>query len=308
MSAPQEREDPEGGFRIGVAVDQVFLSVNARSVEGGFVEGLTRDDLQVLEDGVPQEIVNFYSEGVPVHVALLIDISGSAREAQGEINRAALGFAGSLGSEDRVAVVSFNYEPRLIQDWTNDLEKVEVALQSTYAKGSTVLNDALYVAFDDLLAGVDGKRAVIVLTDGIDTESMVSREEVMEQALRSEAIVYVVSKLNEYWASAIGARSGMGGWTPGPLQDTFILEARKFLSQVALQTGGKVLEAASAASLRQVYQQVADELKHQYYVSYIPSNIMKDGKWREIELRSKKFGVILGTRSGYYAPLPAPGN
>jgi len=306
MLPPQDpAEDQEGGFRIGVAVDQVFLSVNARSVEGGFVEGLRQDELEVFENGVKQEIVNFYSQGVPVHVALLIDISGSTRNSQGEINRAALGFASSLAPEDRVAVITFNHEPRLLLDWTNDREKVELALQSTYAKGSTVLNDALYVAADDLLSEVEGKRAIIVLTDGIDTGSMSGGEEALDSVVRSEAIVYVVSKLEEYWAAAIGARVQLKGFTPREMSDSFILDARRFLGRLAAQTGGKVLIPGSS-SLSDVYRQVADELKRQYSISYIPSNVLKDGKWRTIEVRSKRRGVILGTRPGYYAPLEIP--
>ena len=304
--SPQEDE----GFRIGVAVDQVFLSVNARSVAGGFVGDLTKDKLQVYEDGARQEILNFYSEGVPVHVALLIDISGSAREAQGEIRKAALGFAQSLSPEDRVAVITFNDAPRLILNWTNDIERIGLALQSTYAKGTTVFNDALYVAFDDLLKGVDGKTAVIVLTDGIDTESMVYQEEVMDLAVRSEAMVYIVSKLREYWAGAIAARmefQKLNRIIPRALTDPFILDAERFLLSLARQTGGKVLSTETFGSLSDVYSQVAEELKNQYYISYIPSNITKDGKWRSIEVRSRQSGVVLSARPGYYAPTrPTP--
>ncbi len=303
---PQEDE----GFRIGVAVDQVFLSVNARSAAGGFVSDLTKDKLQVYEDGSQQEIVNFYSEDVPVHVALLIDISGSAREAQGEIRKAAMGFAQSLSAEDKVAVITFNDAPRLILDWTNDIERIELALQSTYAKGTTVFNDALYVAFDDLLKDVDGKASLIVLTDGIDTESMAYQEEVMDLAIRSEAMVYIVSKLREYWAGAIATRMEFqkrNRIIPRALTDPFILDAERFLSRLARQTGGKVLSTEAFGSLSDVYSQVAEELKNQYYISYIPSNITKDGRWRSIEVRSRQSGVILSTRPGYYAPgRPTP--
>ncbi len=304
--SPQEDE----GFRIGVAVDQVFLSVNARSAAGGFVSDLTKDKLQVYEDGSQQEIVNFYSEDVPVHVALLIDISGSAREAQGEIRKAAMGFAQSLSAEDKVAVITFNDAPRLILDWTNDIERIELALQSTYAKGTTVFNDALYVAFDDLLKDVDGKASLIVLTDGIDTESMAYQEEVMDLAIRSEAMVYIVSKLREYWAGAIATRMEFqkrNRIIPRALTDPFILDAERFLSRLARQTGGKVLSTEAFGSLSDVYSQVAEELKNQYYISYIPSNITKDGRWRSIEVRSRQSGVILSTRPGYYAPgRPTP--
>ena len=305
---PQEssQTQQDEGFRIGVAVNQVFLSVNARSVAGGFVSGLIQEDLQVYENGVKQEILNFYSEGVPVNVVLLIDISGSTREAQGEIQRAALGFASSLSDEDRVAIITFNDAPRLILNWTNDIEKVELALGSIYAKGSTVFNDALYVTFDDLLAKVEGKKAVIALTDGIDTNSMVEPEDTMNLAVRSEAMVYVVSKLEEYWAGAIAARMAFqsrGQLVPRVLKDPFILSAKRFLERLAQQTGGTVLDTTVFGSLGDVYRQVAEELKNQYYISYIPSNILKDGKWRDIEVRARRSGVVVSTRPGYYAPL-----
>ena len=305
---PQEssQTQQDEGFRIGVAVNQVFLSVNARSVAGGFVSGLIQEDLQVYENGVKQEILNFYSEGVPVNVVLLIDISGSTREAQGEIQRAALGFASSLSDEDRVAIITFNDAPRLILNWTNDIEKVELALGSIYAKGSTVFNDALYVTFDDLLAKVEGKKAVIALTDGIDTNSMVEPEDTMNLAVRSEAMVYVVSKLEEYWAGAIAARMAFqsrGQLVPRVLKDSFILSAKRFLERLAQQTGGTVLDTTVFGSLGDVYRQVAEELKNQYYISYIPSNILKDGKWRDIEVRARRSGVVVSTRPGYYAPL-----
>jgi len=303
------QEQQGEGFRIGVAVDQVFLSVNARSVTGGFVHDLTREQIQVYEDGVQQEIVNFYSQGVPVHVVLLIDISGSTRQAQGEIHQAALEFAKNLDSEDRVAVITFNDAPRLILDWTNDIEKVEVALGSIYAKGSTVFNDALYVTFDDLLASVEGKKAVIALTDGIDTSSMVDPAETMNLAIRSESMVYVVSKLEEYWAGAMAARMAYQrryGYAPKELSDSFILDARRFLQRLARQTGGRVLDTQAFISLSEVYRQVAEELKNQYYVSYISSNILKDGRWRQVEVRARPAGVVVSTRPGYYAPLTSP--
>ncbi len=305
---PQEssQTQQDEGFRIGVAVNQVFLSVNARSVAGGFVSGLIQEDLQVYENGVKQEILNFYSEGVPVNVVLLIDISGSTREAQGEIQRAALGFASSLSDEDRVAIITFNDAPRLILNWTNDIEKVELALGSIYAKGSTVFNDALYVTFDDLLAKVEGKKAVIALTDGIDTNSMVEPEETMNLVVRSEAMVYVVSKLEEYWAGAIAARmayQARSQLVPKSLTDSFIISAKRFLERLAQQTGGAVLDTKAFSSLSDVYRQVAEELKNQYYISYIPSNILKDGKWRDIEVRARQPGVVVSTRPGYYAPL-----
>ena len=307
VESPQQQEE---GFRIGVAVDQVFLSVNARSAGGGFVQGLEKENFQVYENGVKQGIVNFYSQGTPVHVVLLIDISGSAREAQALIRRAALGFARSLGTEDKVAIVTFNDAPRLILNWTNDIAKIQEALESIYAKGQTVLHDALYGVFDDLLKSAKGKKAVIVLTDGIDTGSMVGQKDVADLAVYSETMVYVVSKLDEYWAGAIAARmefQSRARLIPKQFTDKFIVQAKRFLGRLAQQTGGKVLDTRVFSSLSDVYQQVAEELKNQYYISYIPSNIMKDGKWRSIEIRALGSGAIVSTRPGYFAPAePQP--
>lgn len=304
---PEQVEDP-GAFKIGVDVNQVFLSVTARSPGGGFYKGLTRDDFQVLEDGVPQEIVNFVQENVPVSVVLLVDASGSTRDAQASIRRAALHFAESLGPEDRVAIVTFNSQPVLILNWTNKLENIRLALESIYAKGPTVLNDALFVIFDDLLKEVDGKSAVILLTDGIDSGSQVSMSEALDLAARSEALVYIASKLDEYWTSAVGMRAEFtrrGLPIPDEIKDHTILRARRALDRLARVTGGRVLKAEAFSSLTEVYAEVAAELKNQYYLSYIPSNPAKDGRWRNIEVRTRP-GIVVRTRPGYYAPLESP--
>lgn len=302
-----ESQEDESGFRIDVAVNQVFLSVNARSVGGGFVEGLRKEDFRVFEDGRLQKIVNFYSQEVPVKVVLVIDASGSTRHNQTDIRRAALEFVETLDPEDEVAVITFNHQPRLVQEWTSDIEEVENALLSTYPRGYTVLNDALYVTFDDLLGGVDGKTAVVLLTDGIDTGSMVGFDEAVDLALHSESMVYVISKLEEYWAGAIGARQQLRAQSriiPKQLTDEYILQMKRSLQRLAQLTGGKVLEASGFVDLTQAYQQVAEELKNQYYLSYTPTNQAKDGKWRSLDVQIMKGGVVASARRGYYADGP----
>ena len=295
----QQQQRP--GFRIGVAVNQVFLSVNARSVGGGFVRNLTKDSFRVFEDGVPQQIVNFYSEAVPVHAVLLVDISGSTVSEQAEIRRAALELVKNLGPEDQVAIIVFNYQPRLICNWTNDRDRIENALLSIYPKGTTVLHDALYVTFDDLLKGVEGKKAVILLTDGADTGSSVDPTEVVEMAIKSEAMVYTVSKVDEYWAGAIAARQDPRYAMVREYSDDYILSNKRYLERLSTQTGGKVLDARAFATLVDVYKTVADELKNQYYMSYIPANAARDGRWRNIEIQSADPGIVASTRPGYYA-------
>jgi Ca-activated chloride channel homolog len=299
-------QEPEPGFRIGVAVNQIFLPVTARFAQGGFARGLTRNDFQIIEDGVKQEIANCYSEAsVPVNVVLLMDISGSTRSAQSEIKRAALEFAKNLSPEDKVAVVVFNFQPRLILNWSNDLAKIQNALDSVYPRGTTMLHDALFVTFDDLLKDVEGRKAVLLLTDGADTGSTIMRDEVVRLAADSEAVIYVVSNLDDYWAGAIAMRMELQAHAqliPRELSDQYIIENKRFLQRLSGQTGGKVLETSAYPDLPEVFKAVADELKNQYYISYIPSNIQRDGAWRNLEIRALHPGVVTNTRPGYYAP------
>jgi VWFA-related protein len=112
--------------------------------------------------------------------------------------------------------------------------------------------------------------------------------------------------LEEYWAGAIAARlafQARSQLVPKMLTDPFIINAKRFLERLAQQTGGAVLDTKAFGSLSDVYRQVAEELKNQYYISYIPSNILKDGKWRDVEVRARRPGVVVSTRPGYYAPL-----
>ena len=306
---PSQVEETDTGFRIGVAVDQVFLSVNARSAQGGFLRGLTRDQFSVYEDGVRQEILNFYSEALPVRVVLLVDVSGSTRGSQSEIRRAALRFVDSLGEEDQIAVITFSSLPKLILDWTNDRQRIQNAMLKIYAKGRTVLNDALYVTCDDLLAGVSGRKAIILLSDGIDTNSMVTPEEALDLVTRSEAMTYVASTVEAYWRGAMNARVQLmsrGRLIPRQMTDEYIIGARKFLRTLADRTGGRVLDSEAFQSLSDVYVRVAEELKNQYYISYRPTNPARDGSWRDVTIRAAVPGAVVHTRPGYYAPGSPP--
>lgn len=302
----QEPPDP-GAFKIEVDVNQTFLSVAVRAPGGGFYRGLTPEDFQVLEDGVSQEIINFAFESVPVKVVLLIDASGSTSTSQASIRRAAKRFAEALAEEDRIAIITFNHAVKLILEWTNEREKLDLALASIYARGPTVLHDALYVTFDDLLADESGKKAVLLLTDGVDQGSMVSFGEAFDLAVRSEAMVYVASKLDEYRASAIVGRhlfQSRGQMVPEALKDSYIVKMKAQLERIAHLTGGVVLQAQAFTNLTEVFRTVADELKNQYYLSYVPTNKARDGKWRKVTVRVLRPGAVARTRPGYFAPGP----
>ncbi len=302
---PEQKKDsseqkPPQGFRIGVEVNQVSLSVNVRSLEtGGFVKGLTAEDFRVFEDGGQQEITNFASESVPVHVAILWDISGSVQGELPEFRRAVLNFTKALSKDDKIAIITFSDEARLKLNWTSDSKKIELAANSVYSKGRTVFYDALYVTFADLFKDVSGKKAVIVLTDGIDTASTTTFSQALKLAIKSEAMVYFVSKLDEYAANAVEGRL-LYPWEP-TFKDYYIQRVRHEMDEMATKTGGAVLNYV-AMSLSDIYQRVAEELRNQYYIGYIPTNLTKDGAWRKIDIEVRRPGVQATTRAGYYAP------
>ena len=185
--------------------------------------------------------------------------------SQKSIQGAAYRFAEKLDKDDRVSIITFSSKVRLILDWTNDLNRVRTKLKSIWAKGKTVLNDAVYVTYDDLFKDLPGKKAIILLTDGVDVGSLVGFEDVLNLAERSEATVYVVSLLQEYRHMAEEVRiERRARLLPIPLslQEDYIRRSGRFLTRLSRNTGGRIFNAASATELSDIYEEVAQEIKN----------------------------------------------
>lgn len=297
---PKTEKSEKEGIIVRTEVNLVNLAVNARLIDGGFAKAIKKEEFHIYEDGVEQVITNFSQEAVPAHVALLIDISGSMRFEWGSIKNAARRFVSELRKEDQFAVIAFNHEARLVQDWTNSVEKVEKALSSIFPKGQTALYDAVYVAFDDLLKNVQGKKAVIILTDGFDNISKVTYTQALDLAVKSGALVYIVSQV-ESLRTAIEFEERQQGRKSGMRPEDYY-GADLSLKKLAFETGGKVLQPNSLGELGDVYSKVAEELKNQYSIGYVPSNNIKDGSYRKIEIKVDRAEVVASTRPGYFAP------
>ena len=306
---PGRAEAPQGGHVIRAEVNLVSLPVTVRSHDGGFIKGLKKEQFHVYEDDALQEISTFAQERVPVHVVLLIDASGSVRGEWGSIKNAARRFADQLGPEDRMAVVVFNHETRLMQDWTPTPAQVSLALDKVFPKGRTFLWDAVYVACDDLLKGVQGKKAIILLSDGFDNcvsgtdihpRRCVDFPEALDVAAKSDAMLYVVSEVQalrqqmEFFAREQGRRDD--------IPPSAYAQADLLLKKLAFETGGKVLYPDSFGELGNVYAQVAEELKNQYSIGYVSANTLKDGSYRKVRVAVERPNVSVSTRPGYYAP------
>lgn len=275
-------------FRAGV--DVVSLNITVTDRDGRFVTDLEATDFHVFEDGVQQEVTFFTKTQLPIALALLIDTSASMDEKMATAQEAAIGFAQRLRPEDLAEIVDFDSRVDILQRFTNDILELERAVRQTSAGGSTSLYNAIYIALRELakapLREADVRReAIIVLSDGEDTSSLVTFDEVLELAKRSDTAIYSIGLQSD----DIRARSGFR-------------EADFVLRQLAQETGGRAFFPERIEELPQIYQQISDELSSQYAVGYISANPLRNGQWRRIIVRADRESVQPRTKQGYYAP------
>jgi Ca-activated chloride channel homolog len=291
---PEPASKDQKGFTITKEVDMVFVPVTVRRPESGFVKGLPQSAFHIYEDGKPQKIEFFAQEGLPTRIALVLDISGSVRSEWGTIKYATTKFIENLKPEDRFAIVTFNAETRLKMDWGRKTDRLSSVLTIT-CQGNTKLWDAILVVSNDVFKGIEEKKAMIIMSDGLDNESSTSYDEALQAAVRSEAAIYVVSKTE-------AVRQQMSVDYNNVPQKEFA-NADLALRKLAFETGGRVLYPNNFGQLNNIYAQVDEELRNQYTVGYNSTNTAKDGSYRHIEVRVEAApGAQLSARPGYYAP------
>lgn len=281
-------------------VRQIFVPVTVYGQEDKPLGDIRRDEFHILEDGMEQELLNVAREEVPLNVVFLMDISHSEFLELGAIKKAIRGFASGLRSEDRISLITFNSESRLILDWSNDLVRLDKALNRVVPKGNTVWYDALYVTLHDQLRHVKGKKVVIAVTDGMDTGSLMSYKDIMDQAKSSDVQFYLVSKASGLKDYAEYLRKEYNMQYDETRLSKIMYECEAQLHNLAYETGGKVLNIKSG-KLDEIYRGILEELRLQYYLSYTPHNIVKDGQYRHIEVRVDRPGLRIHNRPGYYA-------
>ena len=211
-------------------------------------------------------------------------------EEMATAQEAAIGFSQRLRREDLAEVIDFDSRVEILQGFTDDVEELESAIRRTSAGGSTSLYNALYISLKDLskapLREVDVRReAIIVLSDGEDTSSLVSFDEVLELAKRSETIIYSIGLQSENSRARTGFR-----------------EADFVLRQLAQETGGRAFFPDDISELSEIYRQISDELSSQYSVGYISTNPLRNGQWRRIVVQVDRDAAAARTKQGYYAP------
>lgn len=288
-ASAQEPAPQEPAFRA--SVDLVSLNVTVTDQNSRYVTDIDVDRFQVYEDGALQDVTFFTRTQLPIALSLLMDTSASMTEKMETAQQAAVGFAERLRDEDMASVIDFDSRVEIRQTFTNSLDDLAEAIRRTSAGGSTSLYNAIYISLKELAkiattpTGDIRRQAIIVLSDGEDTSSLVDFDEVLELAKRSDTVIY-----------SIGLRSRDIRTRRGFREADFVLR------QLAQETGGRAFFPRQVDDLAEIYQQISDELSSQYSLGYSSKNPMRDGRWRRIVVRIDQPSVAARTKQGYYAP------
>jgi Ca-activated chloride channel homolog len=273
------------------AIDVVSLNVTVMDPQNRYLTDLSEGDFAVYEDGTKQDLLFFNRSSLPIALSLLIDTSASMENRLQIAQEAAIGFARKLRPQDFAQVVDFDSRVEITQDFTNNVADLERAIRATTAGGSTSLHNAIYISLKEL-AKIKAKsqdevrrRAIIVLSDGEDTSSLVTYEEVLDLAKRSETALYTIGLQPRDAPASKGFR-----------------EAEFVLRQLAQETGGRAFFIQRAEELKDVYGQISDELSSQYTLGYASKNGRRDGSWRRVVVQVARTGAVARTKRGYYAP------
>jgi Ca-activated chloride channel homolog len=284
----QKPAPPEPDHRIVLDVTRVNMLFTVTDKKGRFITDLGKEDFQVIEGKKPQTIQEFTSESdLPLRLGLLIDTSNSIRDRFRFEQQAAIEFINSVVRQhvDKLMLVSFDSAAELVTDLVDDPEKLAKAVRELRPGGGTALYDAIYYACRDKLALDQPKdkfrRAVIIVSDGDDNQSRVTRDQALEMAQKADVVVYAISTNISRIES----------------------DGDKVLRYLAAETGGQAFFPFKVEDLSQSFENIANELRHQYNIFYRPEPLLTDGMYHTVSLKIKgRKDLVVRARRGYYAP------
>jgi Ca-activated chloride channel homolog len=271
---------------VRVNTDLVVLNVTVTDRAGQYVRSLKASDFKIFEDGREVQsnlIASFSLQDSPYAAVVLLDSSGSMEERLSLARSAAIRFLDGLRDEDVAAVFRFDSKVEQVQDFTGGRDLAPMAY-GIRAKGMTTLNDAIVEASKVLSNRPEKRKAIVILSDGMDTYSKASPNKAVESALSIGATIYAVDM------SSLD--------TPGSSNHQSALSLKGF----AEKTGGRFIATPGGPALRDAFSGIAEELGHQYTIAYRPLNTQHDGKWRSIQVKLSKDNLNVRTRTGYRAP------
>jgi VWFA-related protein len=333
--------------KIAVEVKTVNVLASVRDKHGKIVTDLNKDAFQLDEDGKPQVIDYFARDSdLPLRLALLVDTSLSQRRVLDQERDASYSFLNKLlrPDKDQAAVINFDFDITLLQDLTPSLPKLQAALQKLETPtmnrdddqnqggqrgggsggggsghgrhgGGTHLYDAIYLASDELMSKQQGRKAVIILSDGVDRGSKETLSQAIETAQRSDTMVYSILFVDEQGGDHRGFGGGMGGPYGGghggyggrgggrsPQQDR--PDGKKILDQISRMTGGRLFETSKKDTVDKIYAEIDEELRNQYRLGYTPPKDL-DAGYHRIHLATTNKDLKVQARDGYYSTAPA---
>jgi len=284
VQQPAQADEPT---RIQVDVTRVSLLYTVTDRKGRFVTNLTKDDFEVIDSKKSQTILEFNAESdLPLRLGILIDTSNSIRERFKFEQDAAIEFLNNTlhANQDRAMLVKFDTSAELISDLVSDTEKLATAIRSLRPGGGTALYDAIFFACRDKLSQDQPKhkfrRAIVIVSDGDDNQSHYTRDQALEMAQKADVVIYGISTNISKIES----------------------DGDKVLKYLTSETGGKAFFPFKVEDLEQSFENIANELRHQYNIAYKPEPLKTDGLFHPIELRVKnRKDLVVHVRKGYYA-------
>jgi len=352
QTTPQTGPQTAPPTTIPVEVKVVNVLATVRKKKGEIVRNLTKDDFTLEEDGRPQAIRYFTHEtDLPLTLGLLVDTSGSQRRVLDQEQSASSAFLDQVlrVDKDQAFVIHFDREVELLQDVTSSRLKLDAALQSLTTPqlnrqggqgdgsdssdsqsdsrqgsrrrgggGGTLLYDAVYLASNEMMMKQQGRKALIVLSNGVDRGSKETLASAIEAAQRADTLVYsVLFKAQQEYGNGgyggggggMGGRGGMGGGmgrhgSGGRYPQESRPDGKKILERISKETGGRVFEVSQKEPIEQIFDSVQEELRNQYSLGYTPNPPNTGPGYHKITLTTKPKDLIVQTRDGYYVPAP----
>jgi Ca-activated chloride channel homolog len=284
-----EKLQPKQGLKLDV--DLALVNVTVTDPYNRLVTGLDPDNFRVYEDNVEQEVVTFSSEDVPISIGVIFDMSGSMTNKIGKSREAAIQFFKTANPQDEFFLVSFNERAELTSAFTNSVEDLQSRMMLAAPKGRTALLDAIYLGLSQMRGAKNGKRALLILSDGGDNHSRYNESDIKRLVKEADTQLY-----------AIGIFDPLGYRNRTPEE----LNGPSLLSEVTEMTGGRVFAVENLNDLPDIASKIGMELRNQYVLGYRPSNKTHDARWRKIKikLRAPKGLPPLNvySKTGYYAP------
>jgi len=326
--APEQTgpEEVDAGDIIKVNTTLVTLPVSVMDRDGRYVPNLGKEDFRIWEDGVEQQVAFFSSVEKPFSVVLMLDTSPSTQFRLEDIQDAAITFVNQLRPDDKVMVVSFNDNIKILSELTTDRSRLRRAIEHAHTGDGTKLYDAVDMVMKQQLSRISGRKAIVLFTDGVDTTSRrASYQSTLMDAQELDALIYPVQyntaadvanglppagQIPDVWGRILGGifgggrrnnRRGGGGWPggggSGPQSDYDL--ADQYLRALATSTGGRGYQADSLQNMASAFANVAEELRRQYSIGYYPKRAPQPGQRREIRVRTNQPNLAVRTRDSY---------